>query len=671
MARPRGMAELNIAVSPTAVPELAFLDGGGECGALIRDYDWGASELGPAAGWPQSLKTALSLMLGAAQPAYIAWGDDLLSFYNDGYLPIVGDKHPGIGLPFRVLWAEIWNQFEPIVVETMAGHSQYFVDLPIALSGRPDVPVGYFTFSYTALRDDEGAIRGFYCAATETTGRVATEAVLKASEARLRFFDELALATRASSDPTEIMAVTARLLGEQLGASVCAYADMEPDQDRFTIRGEWAAPGSPSIVGSYSLADFGPSAFGALREGRPFVTHDTVRQLGAEEAALFLQLGLKATVCMPLVKDSRLTALMAIHQAEPRDWSAADLSLIGETTERSWAHIERTRSQAALRDSEERLRLAADAARIGTWDIDLRQGHGHWDALAVRISGVDDGIARNTSDSWLDAIHGDDRARVQAAFDASLKRDGPPYDVEFRGAVPAADGGMRWLASHGAILHDGAGKPVRAIGILRDVTERMRAEHHQRLLIDELNHRAKNLLAIVQSVAQQSFRGDGSADTMRAAFEGRLGALGAAHSLLTRRRWEDAPIGQVIADTVAAVRSDDGRVKLSGPELLIPPKTGVSLAMAIHELATNAIKYGSLSGPGGVVAVDWRTAGGRLQLTWRESGGPRVEQPNSRGFGTRMIERGLAAELGGSATIAFEPGGVVCTVEAPLPDASA
>ncbi|MDO9016964.1 MAG: PAS domain-containing protein [Deltaproteobacteria bacterium] len=152
---------------------MAFLRGGGATGALMRARDWSATPLGPPEAWPSPLRTAVSLMLGARQPVYVAWGPELTSLYNDGYLPIVGSKHPeGFGRPFAELWAEIWSEFRPIVEATMAGEAQHFVDLPIALAGRPDRPIGYFTFSYTALRDDDGAIAGFYCAATETTEAV-------------------------------------------------------------------------------------------------------------------------------------------------------------------------------------------------------------------------------------------------------------------------------------------------------------------------------------------------------------------------------------------------------------------------------------------------------------------------------------------------------------------
>jgi len=164
-----------------------FLLGGGVMGEHMRATDWSATPLGSPENWPSALKTAVSLMLGARQPVYVAWGPELTSLYNDGYLPIVGTKHPhGFAKPFADLWAEIWTEFKPIVEATLAGDAQHFVDLPIALAGRPDRPVGYFTFSYTALRGDDGKIAGFYCAATETTEKVVAERGQAAERERQR-----------------------------------------------------------------------------------------------------------------------------------------------------------------------------------------------------------------------------------------------------------------------------------------------------------------------------------------------------------------------------------------------------------------------------------------------------------------------------------------------------
>ncbi len=203
----------------------------------------------------------------------------------------------------------------------------------------------------------------------------------------------------------------------------------------------------------------------------------------------------------------------------------------------------------------------------------------------------------------------------------------------------------------------------------RDITERKRSEEHQRLLINELNHRVKNTLAVVQGIAYQTFKGMSVAPEAREAFEARLAALSRTHNLLTTKSWEAAPLKQVVAETVGAIRSVDGRTIIEGPEVLLPPETAVSFAMAVHELATNAAKYGSLSVVAGQVEVRWELRGGRVHFVWEESGGPPVEIPRVRGFGTRMIERGLAAELNGQVTIDFRVAGLVCTVDAPVPEA--
>jgi two-component sensor histidine kinase len=223
------------------------------------------------------------------------------------------------------------------------------------------------------------------------------------------------------------------------------------------------------------------------------------------------------------------------------------------------------------------------------------------------------------------------------------------------------------LLAQAAPILDHDGKAEIAIVALQDITGRKQAEAHQQLLINELSHRAKNLLAIIQSVAQQSFRGEDPTGAQLARFEGRLGALSAAHGILTQEKWEAVPLGRLIRDTFTAVRSDDDRLTMDGPDLMLPPKVSVSLAMAVHELATNATKYGSLSREEGKVAIRWRNDGDRLKLSWKETGGPQVALPTKRGFGTRMIERGLAAELGGVVRIHYDPDGVRCEVDAPMP----
>ena len=263
-----------------------------------------------------------------------------------------------------------------------------------------------------------------------------------------------------------------------------------------------------------------------------------------------------------------------------------------------------------------------------------------------------------------DITHPDDLPDNAGMFDRAAASGGS-FEIEKRYLRP--DGGVVWVHNSVTTIRDEDGAPISTICVTIDISDRRRAEKHQRLLINELNHRVKNSLAIVQGIAHQSFRGRGVPAAARAAFEGRLGALSAAHTILTRENWESASIRRLIEDSVAPHRHKAEDFIVEGPDLSLPPKTAVSLALAVHELATNAVKYGALREAAGQVTIRWRAEEGRLRLVWREGGGPPVSPPGTRGFGTRMIERGLASELGGEVRIDFRQDGVVCTIDAPLP----
>ena len=187
----------------------------------------------------------------------------------------------------------------------------------------------------------------------DVTDRTRADAALKESEERLRLLDRISQATRTMTDAMQIMSATARLLGGHLGATRCAYADVEADNDRFTIRSDWSAAGVASSAGVYSLDLFGPQATANLRHGRNLVVDDVDRELGDEGGGrMFNAIGIKAIVCAPLVKDGRLVALMAVHDAAPRRWSDAEVAVVGEVVDRCWAHIERVRDAAMLREQD-------------------------------------------------------------------------------------------------------------------------------------------------------------------------------------------------------------------------------------------------------------------------------------------------------------------------------
>ncbi|KQT13524.1 hybrid sensor histidine kinase/response regulator [Ramlibacter sp. Leaf400] len=202
---------------------------------------------------------------------------------------------------------------------------------------------------------DGTVLREWVGVCVDVTASHRAQLALQESELRYRLLDRLGQATREVDDASEVMGVTARMLGEYLGATRCAYADVEPDGDRFTIRNDWSVPGVPSSVGAYSLELFGPQATTNLRRGQHLVVRDVDRELGDEGGGrMFKAIGIRAIICAGLVKQGRLVAMMAVHQADPRDWTEQEIALVGEVVERCWAHIERVRDNAMLREQDRR-----------------------------------------------------------------------------------------------------------------------------------------------------------------------------------------------------------------------------------------------------------------------------------------------------------------------------
>jgi PAS domain S-box-containing protein len=220
-------------------------------------------------------------------------------------------------------------------------------------------------------------------------------------------------------------------------------------------------------------------------------------------------------------------------------------------------------------------------------------------------------------------------------------------------------------------MTDASGRVIGAAAIFRDITERKRWEEHQRLLINELNHRVKNTLATVQSVTSQTLRNSKTTEEAQRGVEERLIALSRAHNILTEENWEGASLRDIVMGAVAAHRHEgENPVQVSGPDVRLSPQMALALAMALHELATNAVKYGALSNKMGEIGITWALSlgadGPHLHLAWTERGGPPVMAPTRRGFGTRLIERSLAQELQGRVQLAFEPAGLMCTLDAPI-----
>ena len=270
-----------------------------------------------------------------------------------------------------------------------------------------------------------------------------------------------------------------------------------------------------------------------------------------------------------------------------------------------------------LRQSEERRSIALSAGDMGSWEVDLTTGHIEWDDGPYRIFGVDPATFQPTVERIEAMMHPDDREKNSVT--GIVAAGEPRFQVEFRIVRPSGE--VRWCYGAGIISRDAEGKPVRMNGVTVDVTERKRAEERQLLLAREVDHRAKNMLAVVLSVLRLT-KAKTTADFI-STVEGRIHALAATHNLLSATRWQGANLRQIVDEEMAPYRAEHReRVVADGPAAMLLPATAQAVALALHELATNAAKYGGLSTETGKLKLTWSIGPEALELDWEETGGP-------------------------------------------------
>ncbi|NBC95068.1 MAG: PAS domain-containing protein, partial [Deinococcus-Thermus bacterium] len=319
-----------------------------------------------------------------------------------------------------------------------------------------------------------------------------------------------------------------------------------------------------------------------------------------------------------------------------------------------------------LRESEERFRVLVDTSTHAVWETDAA-GRVVADSPSWRAF-TGQSVAAWRGEGWTDVVHPDDLERVRAEWRAAVAT-GDVVDTEFRLRRP--DGGWRWTHAHAAPLHDPDGGIRKWVGMNTDISERKRAEEERELLLGELDHRVKNLFAVVRALASQ-FRDERSAAEERRVFLDRLDALMRSHNLALADDWRSVDLAALAREALAAygTAADDGGVAIRGESVAISPKAAQSLALLFNELATNAVKYGALSTPAGRVELTWTVEPGedgrRVRLSWTERGGPPVTPPARASFGTRLIERAFKSDLAGDATLAYDAEGVRLDAVFPL-----
>jgi PAS domain S-box-containing protein len=325
------------------------------------------------------------------------------------------------------------------------------------------------------------------------------------------------------------------------------------------------------------------------------------------------------------------------------------------------------RTLARLADNEARLTFALKAGQLGTWALDPETRHLDASSSCKLAFGYDPEAEFGYA-QFQAAVHPDDLRGVLASIEATTKT-GAHYDVEYRILTPRGE--QRWIAAQGELLKRGDGSPLSMTGFVTNISARKHAEDHRRLLADELTHRVKNTLATVSAVVNQTLRSAASIDEAAEVVGGRIASLATAHELLLRDEVEGATVGKIVTGILRPF--DDGAGCLytaEGPDIRLSPSVTLALSMALHELATNAAKYGALSAAGGTVTIRWDLAGRdearRFSFSWCEQGGPPVTAPTRTGFGSRMIERVMAQHIRGTARIDYRPAGLVFMIDAPM-----
>jgi PAS domain S-box-containing protein len=318
------------------------------------------------------------------------------------------------------------------------------------------------------------------------------------------------------------------------------------------------------------------------------------------------------------------------------------------------------KSTARLMESEQRRSMAIAAGKMGSWDWDWLNGDWMWDEGQYRIFGVGPDSFKVTSANIQALLHPDDVDRLRKLI-AEFAKGVRTYEAEFR--INRPDGEQCWCVGTAAATVDKRGRVIRVSGVTVDITERKRAEERQNLLTREVDHRAKNALALAQSIVRLT-RADNVKEYAETV-EGRINALARVHTILSLSSWQGAEIGKLVREEVAPY-APSGRVRTSGPEVSLQPRTAQTLALALHELLTNSAKYGALSRLSGQLSITWHTADSMLDLTWEEAGGPSVTEPTSRGFGTRGLMASIESQLGGKALFDWRTEGVVCRLLVPI-----
>jgi PAS domain S-box-containing protein len=305
---------------------------------------------------------------------------------------------------------------------------------------------------------------------------------------------------------------------------------------------------------------------------------------------------------------------------------------------------------------------------MAAWETDLLNKTRTWSPEGMALFGLDlkgrRGTVGGENDEYLRALHPDDRHLMKQFHDIAQKQDS--FAAEYR--IIKSDGSVRWVSGRGLVVERGpSGEALRMISIVADITERKEAEEHVAYLLREMSHRAKNLISVIQAIAHRTLKNSASFDEFEQRFSGRLQALARSHDVLANQSWQVGSLEDLARTQLSSfVSTDTERVAISGPYVELDADAAQAIGLAVHELATNAAKYGSLSVAEGRVALLWTIVEDTLHLSWTESDGPQITSPSRKGFGHIVSNEMISRSIGAVVTSSFPASGVVWKMSVPV-----
>ena len=501
----------------------------------------------------------------------------------------------------------------------------------------------------------------------DVTEHKRAEAALRESEERQAFLLKLSDALRPLVDPVEVLQTAMRLVLEHFGVDSAVYHEFDAAGDRVITR-EGITNDRIAMPEVWRLRDFGFEE--DLKAGRAIWYEDTETDPRLKDSLTsYRATRIRAGLGVTLLKGGRLAAMVGLTDSEPRAWPENERRLVETVAERTWEAVERARAESALRNSEARFQQFAKASAAGLW---IRTGKSldmEFTSPAIAaIYGLEPDELLGSVERWAALIVPEDRDTAIAHLEAARRGDVAVH--EFRIQRPS-DGAFRWIRNTDFPLHDDGDIPHIG-GITEDVTETRRLIEHQSVLLAELQHRVRNIMGMIRSMANRTAGGATGIEDYQSLLEGRLLALARVQTLLTREANAGGSLRGIIESEVVAQAHRGDQATLTGPDIQLSPKAVEVLTLAFHELATNALKYGAFSVPEGRLTVGWTTVEKRgapwLALDWIEDGAPPHEPSTRRGFGSELIEARIPYELGGRGKIALGPNGARCRLEFPLKD---